>query len=494
MSLERGVDAFGSTNSDIRWDYESGAALSDSGDAGEPLIQGSDGGAMRRSLWVRLRKRAWIVPVIYTHFWAAAVMSLVAPFFPPLADSRGIPAWKYGFFFSTMKLTMLPGAVIAEKLISGVSARAGYLGGQVTTSLFCIICGLLYWIKGGNLLLGVSLLMAAFGGCCNTVYSVCLYTLLTSRFQDDGGMLIGLMECLWGAGTLVGSSIGGALIDLWAFPLPFFVIGGVLLLSLPFMALINPRSSKHDSPTNDRVLQQQGAEKKYWHLIFDFIFIVNLFTVMISWAMTSFNEPTLEPHLRQFKMSSTEVGTVFTVQFIGYSIGALLGGLFAKFKVEPFMNFFGTLLSTIGYIILGPIPIIPIPPNVFFVYISQVFIGVGMAATYVSPYMHALRHAIENAGYPDNEKTHGVVTSATYQFMVFGAVVTSPLAGFVTQRLGFPFSSMIFAGFLAFWTIVTGIVWLHLDYSLFGKQRPPDFQKQPVMEDEDKAHTAPNSS
>ncbi|XP_049529060.1 MFS-type transporter SLC18B1 isoform X2 [Dermacentor silvarum] len=410
------------------------------------------------------------------------------------ADSRGIPAWKYGFFFSTMKLTMLPGAVIAEKLISGVSARAGYLGGQVTTSLFCIICGLLYWIKSGNLLLGVSLLMAAFGGCCNTVYSVCLYTLLTSRFQDDGGMLIGLMECLWGAGTLVGSSIGGALIDLWAFPLPFFVIGGVLLLSLPFMALINPKSSKHDSPTNDRVLQHQGAEKKYWHLIFDFIFIVNLFTVMISWAMTSFNEPTLEPHLRQFKMSSTEVGTVFTVQFIGYSIGALLGGLFAKFKVEPFMNFFGTLLSTIGYIILGPIPIIPIPPNVFFVYISQVFIGVGMAATYVSPYMHALRHAIENAGYPDNEKTHGVVTSATYQFMVFGAVVTSPLAGFVTQRLGFPFSSMIFAGFLAFWTIVTGLVWLHLDYSLFGKQRPPDFQKQPVMEDEDKAQTAPNSS
>ncbi|XP_065306141.1 MFS-type transporter SLC18B1-like isoform X2 [Dermacentor albipictus] len=459
--MEGGVNAIGSTNSDIRWDYETGAALSESGGAGEPLIQGSDSGAMRRSLWTRLRKRAWIVPVIYTHFWAAAVISLVAPFFPPLADSRGIPAWKYGFFFSTMKLMMLPGAVIAEKLISDVSAKAGYLGGQVTTALFSVICGFLYWVKGGNLLFGVSLLMAAFGGCCNTVYSVCLYTLLTSRFQDDGGMLIGLMECLWGAGTLVGSSIGGVLIDLWAFPLPFFVIGGVLLLSLPFMALINPRSSKHDSPTNDRVLQQQGAEKKYWHLIFDLIFIVNLFTVTISWAMTSFNEPTLEPHLRQ---------------------------------MEPFMNFFGMLLSTIGYIILGPIPIIPIPPNVFFVYISQVFIGIGMAVTYVSPYMHALRHVIENAGYPDNEKTHGVVTSATYQFMVLGAVVTSPLAGFVTQRLGFPFSSMIFAAFLAFWTIVTGFVWLHLDYSLFCKQRPPSYQKHPVLEDEGKAQTAPNSS
>ncbi|XP_075750956.1 MFS-type transporter SLC18B1 isoform X3 [Rhipicephalus microplus] len=332
MSVEQGVRG-GSINSDLRWDYESG-------DADEPLIRGSESGdAMRLSPWAHIRKHAWIVPVIYTHLWAAAVISLVAPFFPPLADSRGIPAWKYGFFFSTMKLMMLPGAVIAEKLISGVSARAGYLGGQVATALFSVTCGFLYWIKSGNILLGTSLLMAAFGGCCNTVYSVCLYTLLTSRFKDDGGMLI-----------------------LWAFPLPFFVIGGVLLLSLPFMALINPRSSKHECPTNDIVPQQECVEKKYWTLIYDLIFIVNLGTVTISWAMTSFNEPTLEPFLRQFNMSSTQVGTVFTVQFVGYSIGALLGGLFAKFKMEPFLNFFGMLLSTIGYIILGPIPIIPILP------------------------------------------------------------------------------------------------------------------------------------
>lgn len=449
---------------------------------------------MRLSLWQRLRRHTWIVPVIYTHLWSAAVISLVAPFFPPLADSRGIPAWKYGFFFSIMKLTMLPGAVIGEKLISRVSARAGYLGGQVTTALFSVICGFLYWIKNGNLLLGASMLMAAFGGCCNTVYSVCLYTLLTSRFQDNGGMLIGLMECLWGAGTLIGSTLGGSLIDLWAFPLPFFAIGGLLLLSLPFMAMINPTSSKQEKPTNDRAPQQQCAEKKYWHLMFDVVYIVNLVTVTISWAMTSFNEPTLEPYVRQFKLSSTEVGTVFTVQFLGYSIGALLGGVFAKFKMEPFMNFFGMLLSTIGYTILGPIPIIPIAPNIFFVYISQIFIGIGMSSVYVSPYMHALRHTVENAGYPDCEKTHGVVTSATYQFMVFGAVITSPLAGFVTQKLGFPFSSMIFAGVLAFWTIVTGVVWLHLDYSLFGKKRPaPDCRKPHVTEDADRMSSAPQS-
>lgn len=487
-----GASNYGSTNSDPVFDFESGT-LSES-DATEPLIRESAGAMLsHRSLWTKLKGRAWLLPVIYTQFWAAAVISLLAPFFPPLADSRGIPAWKYGFCFSIMKLMMLPGAVIAEKLISNASAKAGYLGGQITTALFSIACGFLYWVHSGNVLLGLSLVVAAFGGCCNTVYSVCLYTLLTSRFQDDGGMFIGVMECLWGAGTLVGSSLGGALIDLWAFPLPFFVIGGLLTLSLPFMALINPKSSKHGSLTIQREFEPLAPEKKYSHLLYDVIFVTNLITVTLSWSMTGFNEPTLEPFLRQFKLSNTEIGSVFTVQFVGYSIGALLSGVFAKFKMEPFMNFFGMLLSVVGYSIVGPISIIPIEPNLFFVYISQVFMGIALSVTYVSPYMHAIRYTVESAGYPDTEKTHGVVTSATYQFMVFGAVVTSPLAGLTTQKLGFRVSSMIFTGFLAFWTAVTAVVWLHLDYSLFGKTRRPPEVQLCATEDENKSQT-PNSS
>lgn len=477
-----GVSSYGSTNSEPRLDYESGAQ---SDDMTEPLLApGGPREPTQNSSWTLFKKWAWIVPVVYTNFWAAGVMSLEAPFFPPLADSRGIPAWKYGFFFSMMKLMMLPGAVIAERLISGISPKAGYLGGQVATVLFCVLFGFLYWVKGAGHLLAFSLALAAVGGCANTVYSVCLYTLLTSRFGDNGGMFIGLMECLWGAGTLVGSSIGGALIDLWAFPLPFFVIGGLLLLSLPSMAIINPSRSQRarNIPSQSPPPVLQGEGKKYSHLLYDPIFIIDLVTVMISWAMTSFNEPTLEPFLRRFKMSSTEVGTVYTVQFVGYSIGALLAGIFAKFKMEPFMNFFSLFVSTVSYCIVGPIPLIPIQPNLFLVYTSQVLMGIGLSTTYVSPYMHAVRHVVETAGYPDNEKTHGIVTSATYQFMVFGAVLTSPLAGYITQKIDYQHSTMIFAGILAFWTLVTGVVWVKLDYAACSRPPPMDDIKEIVTE------------
>uniref|UniRef100_A0A0K8RCQ9 Uncharacterized protein n=1 Tax=Ixodes ricinus TaxID=34613 RepID=A0A0K8RCQ9_IXORI len=63
----------------------------------------------KSSQWLKVKALTWVIPVVYTHFWLAAVTSLLAPYFPPLASSRGVPAWKYGFGFSAFKLSMLPG-------------------------------------------------------------------------------------------------------------------------------------------------------------------------------------------------------------------------------------------------------------------------------------------------------------------------------------------------------------------------------------------------
>lgn len=426
----------------------------------------------KTAFWKAVRQRAWIVPVVYTHFWVASAVALLAPYFPPLAASRSIPAWQYGFVFSAMKISMLPGSIVAQKLIEHVSPKAGYLGGQGCIFVFSICFGALYWIQSGQLLLVLAMVCSILGGCMYTTYSVSLYTLLTARFKDDGGLLIGTMECLWGIGTVLGSLIGGALIDLWEFPLPFFVIGGLLILSFPAMAIINPRSTKLAGQVNQERQNHPGEDKKYYKLMLDPMFLVNLFTVMLSWTVVSFNEPTLEPHLRQFNMSHTQIGTVFTVQYTGYSIGALIGGASSKMKAEKFFAFFGMLLCTLGYLILGPAPFIPITTNLVFIYLSQVFIGMGMAIMFVSPYMHALRDVVERAGYPPTIKTNAVVSSATYQFMVFGAVITSPLAGYLVEVFGYKNGSMFLFGVLAFWTVVTFMVWLKSEFATWSSGAP----------------------
>ncbi|CAN7983281.1 unnamed protein product, partial [Ixodes pacificus] len=36
--------------------------------------------------WLKVKALAWVIPVVYTHFWLAAVISLLAPYFPPLVS------------------------------------------------------------------------------------------------------------------------------------------------------------------------------------------------------------------------------------------------------------------------------------------------------------------------------------------------------------------------------------------------------------------------
>ncbi|CAN8018197.1 unnamed protein product [Ixodes persulcatus] len=432
--------------------------------------------------WLKVKALAWVIPVVYTHFWLSAVASPVAPYFPPLASSRGVPAWKYGFVFSAFKLSMLPGSVIAEKLIANASPRVGYLGGHASVFLFSILFGTLYWVQDGNTLLALAITCIIFGGSMYTTYSICLYSLLSNRFHEDGGILIGIMEGIYGLGTLVGSIIGGALIDLWAYPLPFYVMGTLLIFSFPAMAVIDPKSTKQKvTPLVTRAQEANGpGGKKYYKLLLDPMFLVNLFSVMLSWAITSFNEPTLEPYLRQFSFSSTQVGSVFTVQFIGYSVGAVLGGIMSKYRASTINTYFiilySLLLSTLAFLIMGPAPFLPIRPNLFFIYLAQIFMGIGMSLMYVCPYMHALRDVVERAGYPDTLKTNGVVSSATYQFMISGAVITSPLAGYLVEKYGYRQGSMLMFWLLAFWTVVTFLVWLPSEFVLLRRKREGDQQ------------------
>ncbi|KAL3245060.1 hypothetical protein MRX96_018208, partial [Rhipicephalus microplus] len=44
-----------------------------------------------------------------------------------------------------------------------------------------------------------------------------------------------IMEFMFGCGNMAGSVLGGALIDLWEYPLPFFVLGTIIILSIPWI-------------------------------------------------------------------------------------------------------------------------------------------------------------------------------------------------------------------------------------------------------------------
>lgn len=426
--------------------------------------------------WEKCKPDAWLLPLVHSEFWISAAFSLIQPFYPILASSRGIEAWKYGFVFSLFKVFMLIGSITAEKMITRITPTACYLFGQGGFFIFTILFGCLYWSPGGNVLLGLSMACVVLGGITNTFYLVSMFAVFTTRFPKYRGAIIAFLEFLWGSGNMVGSAIGGALIDAWAYPLPFFVLGAITMLSFPvivkFSSKLNQYSGDEES---DDVPGKCGQNRSYYWLLIDPVFLIDMVTLMMSWVILGFNEPTLEPSLEDFNLTGTILGSVYTVQFASYSLGGFIAGAFSHYKLEAFYAMVGQLFTIVAYLVIGPAPFLPVSRTLALVYISQVFTGLGMSAQFVCGYCHGLRRAVQR-GYPDNLRTNGFLSSTVLTFAVFGAMVTPPIAGYVVELYGYRKGTMLMFGILLTWAPATVALWLH---SVFGAKEAIITSKTP---------------
>ncbi|XP_064473479.1 uncharacterized protein LOC135388092 [Ornithodoros turicata] len=404
--------------------------------------------------------RLWLTPILYTHFWISAACLLPVPFYPPLASSRGLEPWKFGFVFSATKLGMLMGSVLSERVSHASSPRVGYLTGQLGVIVSCLLTTVLYWIRDADVLLGCSIVVSLAWSTTMTLYFSSIYAVLASTYEDRAGLLIASMEFLFGVASLVGLWLGGALIDAWAFPLPFFFMSAFTALSLPFMFAIKPKWKPQSSPDGnhfaDAVLEEERAEDipiKYWRLILSPVFVIDMLTGALPIAMMAFNEDTLEPYLRQFHLSSTELGTVFTVQSLGYSFGAIVSGFFSLYKLDSCIMLLGTALCAIAFLVVGPASFIEIGPDLNLVYLAMILMGFGNAPQFICGYIHGQRTAIR-IGYPDDIRTTSVVSSAFFATLCLGSVGTAPLAGYAVSVYGYRRSTVAVFGALLCWVIV----------------------------------------
>lgn len=419
-----------------------------------------------------IRQSRWMLPLVYTHIWMSASFSIMQPYFPPLAAAAGLEAWKYGFFFSATKIAMLLGSVLNERLMAIASPRKCYLSGQIGFLLFTILLGLMYWSPGGDIFLGLCLVLALIGGFFSTVYVVSAYTVVTAEFPVHTGLIISTMEFLWGSGSMIGCGISGLLIDAWAYPLPFFVLALLASFSLPWTTRSQRIPDKPLKEVQHRSSSESSEKQKnLFRLLIDPVFAIDMVTVMLSWIIMGFNEPTLEPHLRQFGINTTELGVIFMVQFASYTMAALVLGILCQLKMDAFCAFLGQFVTVFAYIILGPAPFIPTEAAMWMVYLSQVFTGAGMAGQFVCGYCHSLKHAVAR-GYSDDIKTASFISTVVFTSLVFGATVTPPIAGYIVEKFGYRSGSMFLLGLLMLWTPVTFIQWLASSCSDQRKQQP----------------------
>ncbi|XP_064476017.1 MFS-type transporter SLC18B1-like [Ornithodoros turicata] len=430
----------------------------------------------RGSFLERCRRKAWLLPIIHTHFWYAACFSLLGPYFSMLAVSRGLPAWNYGFVFLSFKIAMLIGSVFAERLMTYLKPSTVYLTAQGGYFFCSLAFGILYWSPGGDVLLGLAITFAIFGGFFAVTYSVSVYSIVIERFTGNSGIIIATFVCLWGIGSMTGPILGGVLIRLWDHPVPFFVIGAIMMLSFPVIAKRGPIPKGHRRVITDN---NSSEQVEYCKAICDPVFLTAMVTVMLSGVIFGFNELTLAAYLHQVNLTTTEIGSVFLAQCVSYCLGAVPVGIICDRDFDELFMFIGQSLTAIAYLILGPAPFLPVAPSLWMIYPSQVLTGFGLVCQFVSSYSLAHKRLLKK-GYPDTVRTSGFVSTCFYTFLVFGSTAASRIAGFVVERLGYRTASLHLFSTLTLWAGVTFVVWLNTVYCNGSSTSGSDISPKPT--------------
>ena len=168
-----------------------------------------------------------------SNLFAGVSMSILAPFYPGEALTKGVSVTQSGVVLGSVFITTLVFTPIMGRYMGRLGARKFLLAGSMVCALGNLGSGWLDQIETGTSFFVVSLVVRIITAIGESAVPPAALTLASLQVQKSNeGKAIALCETLLGVGTMFGASIGGILYSQGGFPLPFWVCGGSQLALL----------------------------------------------------------------------------------------------------------------------------------------------------------------------------------------------------------------------------------------------------------------------
>uniref|UniRef100_A0A1I8H9H4 MFS domain-containing protein n=1 Tax=Macrostomum lignano TaxID=282301 RepID=A0A1I8H9H4_9PLAT len=242
------------------------------------------------------KRKLLLVSLCLGELCSNVMLSIMAPFFPSEAESKGVSS------------AMMKPAGVKFLFLSGA-----FLGGCAT-----ILFGALDHMPSRDG--GLMFIIYCFAIRITTAWGFASYTtaafvIIAQEFGDNVSQVFGIAETFCGIGAVLGPAVGGVLYGWGGFGLPFFVLGGIYLLTVPLSWPLIPSDaeSHHGQVSNFTLLRVPGILMMCW-------------TVIVLGTGWSIFEPVLEPRLGSYNLSPQLIGLVFLLTASSYALSAPLFG------------------------------------------------------------------------------------------------------------------------------------------------------------------------
>lgn len=363
-------------------------------------------------------------------------MMLVLPFYPIVANERGISELMIGLVFTMTPLLSCIFSIFIGKKIETIGRRNTSCLGLLSMAISLL--GMTFITSLDNTgFLALSLISRAFGGLGLACIYISNMTMISSEFPTKLESYISMMEAFGGFGLMMAPIYSTYVTEEVSFSASFFFISLGLLVFIPIYWLF--------TGSKTRVQEIKEEEKDPAHVKLNKNMIIDLCILVYCYTVLCFLEPSLSLYLASRGVSDYFIGLVFTGLTCCYTmtnfIMAFLAKFFKIYKIVPY----SACICTLGLLSAGP-------AGEFFdsVYLSifgAIITGVGVAIAFVSVLPSIIREAIEIGNYEDAvaEDLSGLVSMG----MNMGEITGPIFSGIFAIFFNFSGSCFIlsFAGF-----------------------------------------------
>lgn len=171
-----------------------------------------------------------------SEFLASLSFTIMASFYPGVAQSKGIPLWLIGFIFSIDPIIGIPTSVIVGKNMHRVGRKVFLTFGMLIGGLGMFMLGLVEFSKEENAIIFsvISRILAGIGAGCSMIAAP---SILISEYPGETDKVIGYFEAASGLGLMIGPLIG-AIMNILGLFVSFTILAGIYAIYSIFSYLM----------------------------------------------------------------------------------------------------------------------------------------------------------------------------------------------------------------------------------------------------------------
>ncbi|KAL4432974.1 hypothetical protein ABPG74_005347 [Tetrahymena malaccensis] len=306
------------------------------------------------------------------NFFQNAAVSIIVPFFPPIAESIGVSSTMIGLILAFNPIGSFLTSLIVGQMMGRLGKKNLMIWGLIFQSLSIASFGALSNLKNDIAFIILSAFSRFIQGAARSAYGSSSFGYVPQLWPDSVQKKISIMETLTALGTILGPILGQVMYTGLGSQMPFYILSFLFMCCLFTIRWLPPDiKSKKDL---DRVSSLKCLSNRY--IFYTFMTLVAGLTGQ-SYINTLYTQ-----HMRSLGLSDDVSGYVYPIGSILYIACLHVMPRISKYIKRKLILSAGVLICVLGVEVMAPEKYLGLPSgngNWYIVTIGQCLTNIGFA-------------------------------------------------------------------------------------------------------------------